>query len=65
MTALQSKPKIKHHSSEKKSSEKSEVKEKSFDKDKASDVKDKSKTPSDRLVQITKNRGAVYRQREY
>lgn len=41
MTALQSKPKVKHHSSEKKSSEKSEVKDKSID-------KDKLKTPSDK-----------------
>lgn len=48
MTALQSKPKVKHHSSEKKSSEKSEVKDKSIDKDKGPDVKDKLKTPSDK-----------------
>lgn len=46
MTALQSKPKVKHHSSEKKSSEKSEVKD--IDKDKGPDVKDKLKTPSDK-----------------
>uniref|UniRef100_K1PS44 Protein HIRA n=1 Tax=Magallana gigas TaxID=29159 RepID=K1PS44_MAGGI len=48
MTALQSKPKVKHHSSEKKSSEKSEVKDKSIDKDKGPDVKDKLKTPSEK-----------------
>lgn len=54
MTALQSKPKVKHHSSEKKSSEKSEVKDKSIDKDKGPDVKDKLKTPSDKQASLKK-----------